>query len=103
MRPLLIGCLTALVCAAPATASVMNQRTVMAPPAVAAPLEGDGENMKIIGNVEIAGTTELDLAGDHAFVASEAGLTIVNIADPKAPFIEAVGECSNAFGDVDVN
>ena len=103
MRPILIAALTLLVSAAPASANFMNQRTVMIPPAIAAPLEGEGENMKIVGNIEIDGTTELDLAGDHAFVASEAGMTIVNIADPKAPFIESVGECSGAFGDVDVN
>ena len=103
MRPLLIAALTLLVSAVPATANVMNQRTVMAPPVIAAPLEGEGENMKIIGNVEADGVTELDLAGDHAYLSTEAGLTIVNISDPRAPFIESVGECSGAFGDVDVN
>lgn len=103
MRPILIAVLTLLVSAAPATASVMNKRTVMAPPAVAAPLEGEGENMKIIGNAEVAGVTELELAGDHAFLAADAGLSLVNIADPAAPFQEGLGECSGSFGDVDVN
>lgn len=104
MRPILIAALTLLVSAAPATASVMNKSTVMAPPQLAAELAGEGENMKIVGNVEVEGTRELDLAGDHAFISSSAGLTIVNIADPRAPFVESVGECpASNYGDVDVN
>ncbi|MEA3136163.1 MAG: hypothetical protein QOC71_444 [Thermoplasmata archaeon] len=103
MRPLLLAALTLLAAAAPASANVMNARTVMAPPAVAAPLEGEGENMKLIGNVEVPGLTELDMAGDHAFLASDAGLTIVNVSDPKAPFIESIAECAAGYGDVDVN
>ena len=103
MRPILIAALTLLVSAAPATANVMNSRTVMAPPAIAAPLEGEGENMKIVANVEVEGVTELDLAGDHAYLATDPGLTIVNISNPKAPFIEAVTDCPGSFGDVDVD
>jgi hypothetical protein len=103
MRPFLIAALTLMVTAVPATASVMNKRTVMAPPAVAAPLEGNGENMKIVGNVEVDGVTELDMAGDHAFLASDQGLTLVNVSDPKAPFVESFADCPGGYGDVDVN
>jgi hypothetical protein len=103
MRIVLTAVLCSLALAAPAGASVMNARTVMQPARVASELTGEGENMRIIGNVEVPGTTDLDLAGDHAFMASDAGLTIVNIKDPRAPFIEAVGECAAGYGDVDVN
>lgn len=105
MRPVLLALLAALL-ALPATAAANNPfdtRVGLEAPRVAAPLEGEGENMKLIGNVEVEGLTELELAGDHAFLASDAGLTIANIKDPRAPFIESVAECAAGYGDVDVN
>ena len=105
MRPALALLVTAAALGAPAAASAnaLDPRTGLQAPMIAAPLEGEGENMKLIGNVEVEGTTELELAGDHAFLAADAGLTLVNIKDPRAPFIEAVAECAAGYGDVDVN
>ena len=95
--------LAALAAPASASASVLDPRAPLQAPMIAAPLTGEGENMNLIGNVEVEGTKEIELAGDHAFLSSAAGLTIVNIADPRAPFVESVGECPANYGDVDLN
>ena len=78
-------------------------------------LFGDGENIEGVKRVEFPGPTEVELAGDWAFVSTDktdktpGGLTIVNIADPEDPFIEGTwhspqdGIEDASFGDVDVS
>lgn len=100
---MLIGALSALVLsAAPASAATV-------------PLAGRGENIQPIARVEIPRPGELELAGDWAFVSTDATeqlggtLTIVNIADPTKPFIEGVWDSKTAgihdasYGDVDLS
>lgn len=106
MRPyaVLPTALLALILAAtPASAYVVSKKGVMAPERVAAELTGEGENMEIVANLEIPGAEEIELAGNYAFVSSSAGLTVVDIRDPKAPFVAGVGDCEGGFGDVGVN
>ncbi len=90
---------------APATASAQD----------VVPLAGQGENIQPIARVLIPQATEVEVAGDWAFVATdkgeegEGGLVIVNIADPTKPFIEGrwtgeMGDLRDAsFGDVDLS
>lgn len=91
------------------------------------PLEGIGENMKIVANVSLAPGTvpggandmgfannaaDLELAGDHAFIGSYTqGLVIVNIAscnDPSQParckpFVQGVLPCSGGQFDIQLS
>lgn len=95
--------------------------------AVDPPLQGIGQNMKIVANVPLAPGTvpggandmgfannaaDLELAGDHAFIGSYTqGLVIVNIAscnDPSQPqrckpFVESVLPCSGGQFDVQIS
>ena len=79
------------------------------------PLFGEGENIEGVKRVEFPGPTEVELAGDWAFVSTDktdktpGGLVIVNIADPEDPFIEGTwhspqdGIEDGSFGDVDLS
>jgi hypothetical protein len=100
---MLIGALGALALStAPASAATV-------------PLAGRGENIQPIARVEIPRPGEVELAGDWAFVSTDATeqlggtLTIVNIADPTKPFIEGVWDSKAAgiqdasYGDVDLS
>jgi hypothetical protein len=50
------------------------------------PLTGEGENMEIVANVPVSFGSDLELAGDLAFVGSyDEGLVIIDIADPTQP------------------
>ncbi len=80
------------------------------------PLTGTGENVAPIARLKIPGVvTELQLAGDWAFVATDSVeekcgcLHIVNISDPAHPFIEGTFDAaktdltSQSYGDVDIS
>jgi hypothetical protein len=79
------------------------------------PLAGEGENVQPIARVKIPRATEVEMAGDWAFVAAdlteegEGALTIVNVSDPTKPFIESrwTGEMGGlkdvSWGDVDLS
>ena len=92
------------------------------------PLEGVGENVKIVANVPLApdaavpggandedfavNASDIELAGDYAYVGSYTqGMVIVNIAscdDPKRPedckpFVESAYKCSGGQFDVQLN
>ena len=79
------------------------------------PLSGKGENIAGVKRVKLAGATEVELAGDWAFVATDrtdktpGGLTIVNVADPENPFVEGTwhspqdGIEDGSYGDVDLS
>ena len=105
-RFLALGALAVLALSAPAASA---QEAVV-------PLKkAKGENIDPVTRVLIPGANEVELAGDFAFVSSDkvgsktGGLTIVNIANPKKPFIagewtgsdERIGDAS--FGDVDLS
>ena len=95
--------------------------SVFAPAATAqevVPLKGEGENIEGIVRVNLEAVNEVELAGDWAFVSTDdpdedgprlGGLEIVNIADPKKPFLEGhwdgvMGGLDDAsFGDVDLS
>ena len=78
-------------------------------------LTGKGENVEGVKRVKFPGATEVELAGDWAFVATDktedapGGLVIVNIADPENPYIEGTwhapqdGIADGSFGDVDLS
>ena len=102
-RPAVLACLAilALVPAAASARLVQHYRTVTAP--LPAPLTGNGENMEIVANVEIPGTTEVELAGDFAYVAGNEGLVIVDISNPRDPKRHATLECAGSWGDVELN
>ena len=85
------------------------------------PLSGEGENIEGVKRVQFPGATEVELAGDWAFVATDrvpetddapavpGGLVIVNIANPEDPFIQGTwhspqdGIEDGSFGDVDLS
>jgi hypothetical protein len=79
------------------------------------PLAGEGENIQPIARVSVPRATEVELAGDWAFVAAdltedaEGALTIVNVADPAKPFVESrwTGDMGGledvSWGDVDLS
>jgi hypothetical protein len=91
---------------------------VLAPSAAAqdvVPLAGTGENIAPVARVKVPTATEVEMAGDWAFVSQDAGeqgaggLTIINVADPTKPFIQGtwnadMSEISDAsYGDVDLS
>jgi hypothetical protein len=84
---------------------------IAAPTASAqAPLAGTGENIEPVSRVPIAHPNEVELAGDWAFVSDDGsysaeggGLVIVNIADPRKPFIEGKWDCDAGWGDIDIS
>jgi hypothetical protein len=63
-------------------------------PAPAAPLEGEGENFELLGNLPIGEASDLELHGNLAFVGSYTeGLVIADISDPRAPKRVGVFKC----------
>ncbi len=68
------------------------------------PLEGTGENMRIVANVPMAGSvaaSDLELAGDYAYVGSYGeGMVIVDISDPRNPKRAGVFRCPGGQNDV---
>ena len=104
-RHALIIALTAIVFASPTAATAQD----------VVPLGGQGENIAPVARVLIPRATEVEMAGDWAFVATDAGeegeggLTIVNVADPAKPFIEGTwtaemgGLRDGSYGDVDLS
>jgi hypothetical protein len=89
----------------PATASAQDVK----------PLTGTGENVAPIARIAVPGANEVALAGDWAFVSTDAQeescgcLYIVNIKDPAHPFVEGIFDASKteltkqSYGDVDIS
>jgi hypothetical protein len=80
------------------------------------PLTGTGENIAPIARVKVPGANEVAVAGDWAFVSTDAVeekcgcLYIVNIKDPAHPFIEGTWDSTSvpdlgkqSYGDVDIS
>jgi hypothetical protein len=79
------------------------------------PLTGKGENVAPIARIKAPGANEVAVAGDWAFVSSDAVeekcgcLYIINIKDPAHPFMEGVWDSattdltSQSYGDVDIS
>ena len=99
-------------------AAALTAFSLSAPAALAqdvVPLAGKGENIQPIARVNVPRATEVEMAGDWAFIATdkgedgEGGLVIVNIADPAKPFIQGrwTGEMADlrdaSYGDVDLS
>ena len=93
---------------------------VLTPSAMAAdyvPLSGKGENISPVTRVPIKGVNEVEMAGNWAFVSTDqgptggddGGLVIVNISNPKRPYIESTwygkahGVDDVRSGDVDLS
>src|SRR5687767_14543429 len=66
------------------------------------PLAGEGENLEILANVDLGGATEMELAGDYAYVVNGDGLHIIDVSNPAKPVIAGVWACQAGWGDVDV-
>lgn len=108
---LAVAALVAVLCLASPTASAQQ----------AVPLEGEGENIEPIARVPLEGANEVELAGDWAFVSldkvlgedesqdKEGGLAIVNVADPRKPYVQSIWRGSDedvedlSAGDVDLS
>src|SRR4051812_35394708 len=75
------------------------------PAAHADPLAGTGENIQAIANLQVSDglKTELELAGDYAYIADDAGVAIVNISDPLNPTLEGQWKCQGGWGDIDIS
>ena len=102
LRLLLIA-LFALIPAAPAAATHPSTPFPLMPQRIAAPLEGEGENMKIVANLDLGGgAEEIELAGDFAYLTGPEGLHIVDISNPLAPK-QVSSICQGGFGDVGIN
>ena len=88
MRALLVGILALLVFAAAA----------VAPPS----LQAAGENMELVANhpIEEGRGTDLELAGDYAYVAYFGGFVIVDISDPRKPKRVGTLECGGGGHDI---
>ena len=56
------------------------------------PLAGEGENLEILANVDIGGATEMELAGDYAYVVNDKGLFIIDISTPASPKVAGHNE-----------
>ncbi len=80
------------------------------------PLTGTGENVAPIARLKLPGVvTEISLAGDWAFVATDAieeqcgCLYIVNISDPAKPYVQGTFDAAKtelkdqSYGDVDIS
>jgi hypothetical protein len=110
MTSLIPRCLIAILALAVFAPTTAAQKVV--------PLTGEGENIEPVVRVELEAVNEVELAGDWAFVSTDdpdedgpklGGLEIVNIADPKKPFVQGhwdgvMGGLTDAsFGDVDLS
>jgi hypothetical protein len=99
------------VVAALATAALAAPPAPAASAGPAVPLAGTGTNIEPIARVPIGHPTEVELAGDWAFVADDGsateddtgGLVIVNIADPAHPFLQGKWVCDAGWGDIDLS
>jgi hypothetical protein len=74
------------------------------------PLTGSGENMRIVANVPMIGNrdapaaSDIELAGDYAYVGSYGeGIVIVDIADPTNPKRVGVFDCPGGQNDVQLS
>jgi hypothetical protein len=95
--------LVALLCsAAPALATHPAPAFPLEAPVIAPTLEGTGENVKLVANLDMGSAKEIELAGDYAYVTGLEGLHIVDIANPLAPK-QVSSICTGSFGDVGLN
>ena len=101
---LTIACAALLAVAPPAYAVHASAGPFPVSPArVAAPLEGEGENIQIVANLDIGGgAEEIELAGDYAYLTGPDGLHIADISNPLAPK-QVSTICPGGFGDVGLN
>ena len=82
-----------------------------------APLEGEGEGLKLIANVEYKGGTDMEFltikGRDYAFAASapgvggatpeDAGLRVIDVTNPAKPKVVAHLKCGLYQGDVQIS
>jgi hypothetical protein len=117
MRPALAALAAALVVLTPATAArgaswtatnAPLQPAQLAPPPQ--PLTGTGENMRIVANVPMEGdetapaASDLELAGNYAFVGSYGeGMVVVDIADPTKPHRVGKFDCPGGQNDIQLS
>src|SRR3954454_2746974 len=74
------------------------------------PMTGEGENMQLVANVPIVGDEEspaasdIELAGDYAFVGSYGeGMVVVDISDPTHPRRAGKVACPGGQNDIQLS
>src|SRR3954447_12948210 len=74
------------------------------------PLTGEGQNMKLVANVPMVGDEEspaasdIELAGDYAFVGSYGeGMVVVDISDPEHPQRAGKFDCPGGQNDIQLS
>src|SRR4051812_19260730 len=95
LAPALAAAAALLTPAAASASSWMATESPLAPARVAAepqPMTGTGENMRLVANVPLEGdesdpaASDLELAGDYAYVGSYGeGMVVIDISDPTHP------------------
>ena len=107
--------IVSLAAAAPAASAHPADATPPDGGSAVVPLSGKGEDIAGVKRVRFPGATEVELAGDWAFVSTDktdktpGGLTIVNIADPRNPYVEGTWHSPQAgiedgsYGDVELS
>ena len=83
--------------------------TLQVPPFSAAaaeahPLRGVGRNMRIVANVPVAFGSDLELAGDYAFVGSyDEGMVVIDISRPRQPRRVGLFDCPGGQNDIQLS
>src|SRR3954454_13559194 len=74
------------------------------------PMTGEGENMKLVANVPMVGdesspaASDIELAGDYAFVGSYGeGMVVVDISDPTHPARAGKCDCPGGQNDIQLS
>ena len=74
------------------------------------PMTGEGENMQLVANVPMVGDEEspaasdIELAGNHAFVGSYGeGMVVVDITDPTHPVRAGKFDCPGGQNDIQLS
>jgi hypothetical protein len=106
-------CVTGLACAVAAPAALFAPATRLGPNVIAAepqPMTGTGDQMKLVANVPMVGDesapagSDIELAGDYAFVGSYGeGMVVVDIHDPEHPVRAGLFKCPGGQNDIQLS
>jgi hypothetical protein len=111
--PALAAAAALLTPAAATASSWMATNSPLSPARIAAepqPMTGTGENMRLVANVPLEGDEEspaasdIELAGDYAFVGSYGeGMVVIDIADPTHPRRAGKFDCPGGQNDIQLS